>query len=666
MSDDTGLFEHLGKASDFLGSGDFDAALDECGRAHASQAGRGERPEVLCMLGLIAFQMEDPGKGISLVERAHEKDPDCRDYVDALAVMNAKVGKLADSLYFAKLAIALETHAKLTQLIPEAFRNYQMALEQATPSSFYVNARIHFDKREYEIAVEHCAKELRLNRGNIPCLVLMGKALLKLGKYDEAEVAFHQAMEAEPGDAFIVADRAESLFHLGRFDEGLRCCRRVLEMAPESPQLILKAEALAGFLPGKEADSLAGECRKQNRRTLAGLGRVDLGARNMESAKIRVGYLSDHFHDSQIAKFFSSFFGLHDKNRFEIYGYQQNATTDFVTTQLKSASTEWRKIHDVDDDTMAHIIAGDGLDILVDLCSYVDDQRLGLVAQGLAPVVAGWVSWPNGAGLGLYDFVVSDRVCQRADEAEGKGEKVVLNAAGLVVIDAETATLDYSKTDRSPATESGFVTFGGICDLARINEDVAGVWAGVLDAVPDSRLFLGNAPTILAIIEETARELFGRFGVADRVSFQSPQESEKPSQEFLSQTDIILDTFPVNGTRNTCEALLSGVPVVTLAGTRRPALMGASILHSAGREEWVATTADGFVKTATALAGDISRLAEIRQTLRGQLAKSRLCDCATFTRELEDVYRRMLKEGRSRKKVSGKKRPAKKGTRKKK
>jgi protein O-GlcNAc transferase len=636
-------FNHLEMASNYLKNSDFEAAIDECGKANAAGATGNERPEVLCLLGLIAFQMDDAGRGISLLGRAHELDPNCRDYADALAVMNAKVGKLSDGLFFGKLAVALEPNSELTPLIPAGFRNFQHALTGASLSSHHISARTSFERREYEKAVEFCEKELRIDRDNLPCVILMGKALLAAGRFDEAEDVFREAMQMAPRDVVPVADRAECLFHLGRFEEGLFWCRRALEMEPGNIDVVAKLEILAAFIP-ENADEFVKECRQRNFENISEFQKLEPMEVPIEQNKIRVGYLSNKFFDCHIGEFLSEVISCHDKGNFDIYCYQQNSDTDAVTMRQKAGSAEWRNIMEVDDDTAALIMAGDGLDIVVDLCDYKHDQRLALIAQKPATAVAGWLFWPSGAELGIYDFVMSDAACGDADQREAKSEVVLVNETCLAAIGAETAISGYSDVEDSPASKNGFVTFGGLCDAAMVTPEVAAAWARVLHAVPDSRLLLGNVVTIAPAVDTRIRALFSDLGLAERVVTQPVTPDAFVSGSFYAQVDVILDTFPVNAGMQACEALLIGIPVVSLAGNRRSALMGASILDAAGRPEWAAASEDAFVDAAVSLASDLTRLSDLRKTLGTEVAKSALCDRAGFTRALEGLYKRMYEE----------------------
>jgi predicted O-linked N-acetylglucosamine transferase (SPINDLY family) len=93
---------------------------------------------------------------------------------------------------------------------------------------------------------------------------------------------------------------------------------------------------------------------------------------------------------------------------------------------------------------------------------------------------------------------------------------------------------------------------------------------------------------------------------------------------------VALDTTPYNGTTTTCEALWMGVPVVTLAGDRHAARVGASVLAAAGLPGLVARDADSYVRIAAGLAGDRARLETLRTGLRPTLRSSALMDEAAY------------------------------------
>jgi predicted O-linked N-acetylglucosamine transferase (SPINDLY family) len=109
---------------------------------------------------------------------------------------------------------------------------------------------------------------------------------------------------------------------------------------------------------------------------------------------------------------------------------------------------------------------------------------------------------------------------------------------------------------------------------------------------------------------------------------------------LYGRVHVALDTTPYNGTTTTCEALWMGVPVVTIAGDRHAARVGASLLAAAGLPELVAQDAGSYVRIAAGLAGDRARLASLRAGLRTTLRGSALMDEAAYGARFHGALRR--------------------------
>lgn len=74
--------------------------------------------------------------------------------------------------------------------------------------------------------------------------------------------------------------------------------------------------------------------------------------------------------------------------------------------------------------------------------------------------------------------------------------------------------------------------------------------------------------------------------------------------EAYNEIDIALDTFPYNGTTTTCEALLMGVPVISLAGDRHASRVGASLLNQVGLFKFTANSQEEYIQIAKDLAAN--------------------------------------------------------------
>lgn len=84
-----------------------------------------------------------------------------------------------------------------------------------------------------------------------------------------------------------------------------------------------------------------------------------------------------------------------------------------------------------------------------------------------------------------------------------------------------------------------------------------------------------------------------------------------------------------------------GVPVVTCPGETFASRHSLSLMSNIGMTETIATDMDDYVRIAIELAGDLPRLKELRRRLRGQMARSTLCEAPSFTRAFEALCRTM-------------------------
>ncbi len=636
--------ERIREALGFLAANDESAALEIAQDVLRADPGRAE---ALFVLGLTAYRMGDVGRAIELFNRAHDLDPDCRDYADALAVLFTKVGKLADGLYFAKLATTLEGHPDLQPFVPAELSNYFHALRNTAPSGNYVSALVEFNRRRFEDARDACERELRINADHGPCVQLLGRCQHELDAFDEAETTLRHALALDPANALGHVYLGNALYRLGRFDHALACHRKALELDGDSVAVAAAAALGATVIDADGGDASRAARAELNRRIAAAAQEEDddYGEPYVEPTdRIRVGYLCNAAFEGEVAVFFDSLLRNHDRGRFEIFGYQQSITEDSANIQLQNRADSWRRIYDLDDAVVATIVRGDGIDVLVDLCGVTEEQRCILMATAPAPVRAAWLGYPYGIDAPGINMVLGDAETADTDEAAlAPGQTLMRLEPGLIALDPFIAMPDISP---SPAADKGYVTFGGRCELTALTPGTAALWAQVLKAVPGSRLLLGNVREMCPAVRSHTIELFAREGVVDRVLFHDTSDEDRPDPAFFGRVDIFLDSAAVSGRLNLCHALWMGVPVLTLKGPDRITQTGASLLRSAGHPDWIGRSPDHLVETARDLAADIAALADLRRGLRDAVRESALFNPRLFARALEDAYARAVEEAR--------------------
>ncbi len=93
---------------------------------------------------------------------------------------------------------------------------------------------------DYETALGHFEKALKIDRGYAPALYNMGNALAKQAMFEKAVTAYKKALKADPELLMAYDNLGKSYIHLGRFNEALQSFDRALALRPDL------AEALIG------------------------------------------------------------------------------------------------------------------------------------------------------------------------------------------------------------------------------------------------------------------------------------------------------------------------------------------------------------------------------------------------------------------------------------
>ena len=105
---------------------------------------------------------------------------------------------------------------------------------------------------------------------------------------------------------------------------------------------------------------------------------------------------------------------------------------------------------------------------------------------------------------------------------------------------------------------------------------------------------------------------------AERLDFLE-NENRNEYLHAHNQVDFILDTFPVSSGTTAMEALLMGVPSLTLKGELMASSLCASYLWHFDLKEWIATNPDEYIEKATFFAKDFLSAAQKHNARRHAL-----------------------------------------------
>jgi predicted O-linked N-acetylglucosamine transferase (SPINDLY family) len=507
---------------------------------------------------------------------------------------------------------------------------------EATSRSRLAQALV--DAGQAAAAIGEARAAVQLDPTDAPARNTLGSALVEAGDLDAAALEFEAALARRPGWSVPGYNLGICRQRQGRMDEARDAFRQALAANPNDA---LAGATYAGSLfydPVADAATLLREHRHwADRHAPAPVAEPYTNVPDPDRP-LRVGYLSPDFRNHAVAFFLQPVLKHHDPQHVESICYVEVPAPDARTAELRSLARGWRHTPGLSDADLAALVRRDGIDILVDLAGHLAGGRLRTVALRPAPVQVSYLGYPGTTGLAALDYRLTDAVADPPEAETGYAEELVRLPGCFCCYQPPPPLPSDSEP---PSRRSGFVTFGSLHKLEKLNGGVLDLWCELLRQLPGSRLLLARHHLRGATAEHW-RGAFARRGVApERVVVEAPAAVEMGHLRLYDRVDVALDPFPWGGHTTACEALWMGVPTVTLLGERYAGRMVASVLQTLGLPELVAATASDYRRIALELAVDEGRRAGWRKALRPRLLASPLCDGAAFTRGLEATYRRL-------------------------
>ncbi|MEW6667464.1 MAG: tetratricopeptide repeat protein [Thermodesulfobacteriota bacterium] len=467
----------------------------------------------------------------------------------------------------------------------------------------------------------------------------LAAALRDLGQLTRAEAHLRKAVEIQPGNAKGWSNLGSVLRDGGRIHEALDAYRKALELDPVNAAAHSNLLLCLHYLEGQDRDPLFQSHRDWASRHARGIRRMTHDPRPCGRGKeiLSVGYVSADFRTHSAAYFLKSLLLHHDRSRFDLHLFNAGSGEDPVTRWFRDLPVRWHDISCLDDEEAASRIYREGIHILVDCSGHTAGNRLMVFARRPAAVQVTWLGYPDTTGLPAMDYRITDRWADPVEDPTPSTETLFRLAGGFLCY---APPEPLPGVNPLPALERGCLTFGSFNTLPKLNSAVLDLWARLLLSVPDSRLLVKTRQFADPAVASSFRGAFLTRGVSEeRVSALGPTPSVMEHLEGYHEVDVALDPFPYNGTTTTYEALVMGVPVITLKGKTHAGRVGTSILSRIGLGQLVADTPERYIAVAQYFQEDLKRLSLLRESLRAAvLAKN---DCKAFAREMEAAYEEM-------------------------
>ena len=612
------LSEGLSDVVKLIAEGNLKAALD---RSSVLLRQDPQNAPALHMMGIIAARMGDQGLAITFVERAHQIEPDWREYPAVLAYLCASVARVSDALYYAKLATVLAPHPQADMLIPAGLPIGRAVFDSVDASMHWLLAEAAFHSGKFTEAAQEAEAELRINPERYDSLTLLARARHALGQHDVARGHLLAAVRLKPNAAPALRWMGDVLLSLGEHDQALASHRASLTLEAEDDSAAA-AHVLKQLPWQTDGNHVATVTLAADLRVRASPPRKPA---TIDQTAPHIGILWDQCHAGPLVDFVLPLLERLDN----VIVYRLNRRTDATTEMVRAKVMRFQDCADLDKATFDRIVAGDSPRFLINLSNTGDEGRFPQLTGSAASPVIQWLNVPMADRIPGTQLVLGSPATQAVD-ADSFGADSTIALPRLFAWRFPATAIEAESVTALPRDSAGHVTFGAMGDMRCITADTVALWASVLRAVPGSRLLVGNANGVWPqTVTERVGQMFANFGLVDRVNLQGPHEAGAVNLDLFGRIDIMLDSAPVNGMNGMAEALWMGVPAVSLKGDRRAGCVGAAVLEAADRSAWIASTVEDYVTAAARLA-ESADLAVLRAGLRDATAASPLCDAQGF------------------------------------
>ena len=545
-----------------------------------------DHPVVLYGLAVLAYQHGRIKTAVEALTLAHELDAHEPLYTEMLAVLYAMAGNLADAAYFAKLSVTRHIDEITIALLPAALPPFSLCLSTIKTKPLLASAESLEAARSHGAAADLYERHLVFFPGDGPALRGFARCLLETGRPGPA-LAVLDGLSA--GDKTVAANASllgTTNAALGESGTAAAYHRQALAAAGDDVAIGCAGRRDAVFEPGAGAAELAAGnaawARTLPARTLP-------APEPLTAPPVNVGYLVAACRDARDIAVVAAVVPALDSRRFKPTFYGHLPNDDPSNAALRHCAGQWRDISECDPFTLAAIIEGDGIDVLIDVGGHAAPNHLAALAQRPAPWQLSWLGNPGSLGLEQVDADLLDE--HEADgTAGGGGTARRVLAHGLYCRD----TLPPRR--RAGPGRPGPVTFGADIAVPQLHPDLLVAWSRILEGVPGAMLVLRDHGFLEAGLIEALSNRFQLAGISDRVDVITAG-----ADTFYDQVDVVLAPFVELNPHNTIDALTQGAPVLALAGPGRHRRQSAALLRRNGLAAFVFENEPDYVAAAVRL-----------------------------------------------------------------
>ena len=334
-----------------------------------------------------------------------------------------------------------------------------------------------------------------------------------------------------------------------------------------------------------------------------------------ESARLRVGYLSERLAGHATTVLMAQIPAHQDHSRLELFVYARASEHVAAASDIEVRGCDHVRVLSTDPALAAAQIRADSIDVLIVLPDWRMEWLAQVVRASAAPVVISYLSFcASTGGLAHYRIVDDSYVDDSHVRAHAREATLTLRGS-YYAYSAKLPLRTEAPTRTSLGLPENAVVIAAFNAAYKLSPALCEAWAGLLSAHPHAVLWLHQTHPMQAVL---LPDWFLEHGITrSRLVFAQNARHDIHVQR-LTQADVYLDAWDIGGHTSVLDALAAGVPVVTLEGSRIAQRVGAVLLREHGARDWVASSEREYTELASRLISSAEERAAYRALLQKQ------------------------------------------------
>ena len=480
------------------------------------------------------------------------------------------------------------------------------------------------------------------NRHDLQLLCNMIELSFRTQEFKVVLPYVEEAYKINQSDERLLLGLSKIHLYLANLNESIKYYKILFKINPKSK--INRDEFLTSlnYASGITQEYYLSECKNYLKllETNKDLEDYNFNFKNLKNNKIKIGFLSSDFKTHPVSFFLKGLLLNFNKDKFEIslISNLHKSHYDNITDELKLLTKNWININSLSDSEATNLLRSFELDILIDLCGFFRGNRFQVISNRAAKIQACWLGYNNTTGIKNMDYLIADHNLIKKEEEKLYSEKVLFLPKIWNAMTPPDILPEIQKNN-------SIFTYASFNNFHKISDDTIDVWSKILNN-SNSQIILKNPMPSSIVGEELKLNLLRKFiarGVEKKkILFINRKKDFQDHLGLYNNVDVALDTFPYPGVTTTFDAVLMGVPVLTMKGHNLNSRCGESININLQMQNFIAENKDDYFNKALSLQKEKNILQNFGKNLREKVLKSSLFDTKDFTKSFEKIIQKII------------------------